>query len=174
MHCGLRMVGTWLAVVTLLSAASLEAQESQPGREVLDQLVGVWDIKITVKNAFGSEHRYEVVETRRWSEEGGMLHCSIPRSAEGLQPEYHLMLRYDVSRKTYPGVLFSENDRALVDATWDASKKSLRFQGKLADGNQFEFVYRFLEDGSIESTGSVKDAGGGVFVERADRQTRRP
>lgn len=155
----------------IVSGAS--AQEPLEGREVLEKLVGTWDVEMTVKTAFGSERVAKVVETRKWSEGGQMLHCSIPRTSEAGQPEYHLMVRYDQYRKNYPGILFTENDRALIEATWDIEKQTLRFQGKLGDGSQFEFTYRFVDDNTIESVGTVKDSSGQVFIDRKDRQVRK-
>ncbi len=91
------------------------------------------------------------------------------------EPEFQMLVTYDPTTKTYPGVLMSGPSRALVDGTWNQATQTMTFHGTFADNSGTKFVYtnHFLDIDHCDVSGVIKDAAGKVLVEQTQKQTRR-
>jgi hypothetical protein len=98
-----------------------------------------------------------------------------PKTEKPDEPEFQMLVTYDPTTKTYPGVLMNGSGRALVDGTWDEAAKTMTFNGTFSDGSggTFSFTNRFIDADHCEASGTMRDATGKVFLEQTQKQTRR-
>jgi hypothetical protein len=160
-----------LLVATIFSGLAIadDAPKRSPELQVLDHFVGTWEHEVTVKPAGEEAVKVQTVDYRFWSRGGQILHFCNPTE----DPEFHMSLTYDPASKTYPGVLLSGSTSATVTGTWDATRNTMVWAMKHADGNTFTGEHRFIGKDRAEASGAIKNAEGEVVIEFQYKQTRR-
>jgi hypothetical protein len=162
------------ALVILASAASFHVvhADDSPARtpelEVLNRFIGTWDIRDSATIGDNDPVESIGVETRRCSTGGSVIEFENANP-----PEFHMLLTYHADSDKYVGVLMSGPGRGTVVADWDADAETMSFVVELTDGSRYEGTNRFIDEGHIESQGTVTGADGRVMVELSMDQTRR-
>lgn len=172
---------TFLSVAVLaaawfsLAANGQDAPKRSAELQVLDRFVGTWDFVVTNKLAGGETITGKTTETRRWTLGNKFVQWENPKTENPDEPEFQMLVTYDPTTKTYPGVLMNGPGRALVDGTWDEATKTMTFRGTFSDGRGGTFIFtnRFIDADHCEGLGTMKDATGKVFLEQTQKQTRR-
>jgi hypothetical protein len=143
--------------------------------QVLNHFVGTWDFDVTNTPATGAAITGKTSETRTWTLGGKFVQFENPQTGKPDEPEFQMLVTYDPTTKTYPGVLMNGSGRALVDGTWDEAAKTMTFKGTFSDGSggTFSFTNRFIDADHCEASGTMRDASGKVFLEQTQKQTRR-
>ena len=174
----MRLFAMTLTVLASVAMSPMLNADDSPKRstelQVLNRFVGTWDLVVTQKPTGGTATTEKTSEVRQWSLGGRFIHFQNPQLGLPDHPEFHMLVTYDPTTKSYPGVLMSGAGRTFVDGTWDEATKTMRFQGKFADnGIKFDFKNRFVDEHQIETSGSFTNPNGDVLSTRSDIQTRR-
>lgn len=143
--------------------------------QVLNTFVGTWDFEVTNTPATGAAITGTTSETRTWTRGGKFVQFENSQTGKPDEPEFQMLVTYDPTTKTYPGVLMNGSCRVLIVGTWDAAAKTMTFSGTFSDGNcgTFSFTNRFIDADHCEASGTMRDASGKVFLELTQKQTRR-
>lgn len=142
--------------------------------QVLDRFVGTWDLVVTAKPRDGQATTDKTFETRRWSLGDKFVLFENPQSEKPDAPHFHMLVTYDPVKRTYPGVMMVGASRSLVTGTWDQENNTMTFNGNSPeDGITYVVKIRFIDKDHCESTGTLKNTKGEIFLELTQKQTRR-
>lgn len=159
------------ALVSILWGAicgSAIADERKPELVVLDRFVGTWAMENTITPKGQPAQVFESAETRSWTKKGTSLHF---QSTEG--PEYHMIITYNVTKKSYSGVMLAGVIPYHLECTWNEKKLTMEFKGAGADGSSFVFKHRFIDKDNAESSGVVTNAAGQEMFRQSSKQSRK-
>lgn len=156
------------AVVLSHGAEADDAATRSPELQVLDNFVGTWDLKVTVKPTGQEAVTGELVSYRKWSKGGRFVLFDTPGVGD---VEFILALTYDTDAMKYVGVTIS-SDPGVVTATWDDDTKTMHFVIKYVDGPTYTATHRFIRRDYAEWFGKVTNEEGDV-VEMSNKETRR-
>jgi hypothetical protein len=160
------------AIVLSSSAEADDAAKRSPELQVLDNFVGTWDVKVTVKPAEQEAVTFEGVSHRKWSRGGKFVLFDDP----GQEEELHLPITYDPKSRTYPGVIINGvngENTGVVTGTWDEDTKTMHFLIGNTNKTKYRGTHRFIRRDYAEASGKVTNADGDVLVELSFKQTRR-
>ena len=174
----MRLIPLILAVVAATTFSQLancdETVKRSVELQVLDRFVGTWDLVVTGKPRDGQAATARTSETRRWSLGEKYVLFENPHTENPDDPHFHLLVTYDPATKTYPAVMMIGASRSLVTGTWDQENNTMTFNGNSPeDGITFVVKNRFIDKDHCESTGTLKNAKGEIFLELNQKQTRR-
>lgn len=143
--------------------------------QVLDRFVGTWDLDVTSTPTDGEIITGKTSETRSWTMGGKFVQFENPQTENPDEHEFQMLVTYDSTTKTYPGVMMSGPSRAIVTGTWDQAKQTMTFSGTFSDdsGVKFEYAIRFLNNDHCESSGVIRGSNGTVLVKHVQKQVRR-
>lgn len=163
------------AALFSLAANGQDAPKRSAELQVLNRFVGTWDFDVTNTPDSGEIITGKTSETRRWTLGGKFVQFENSKTEKPDEPEFQMLVTYDPATKTYPGVLMSGPNRAVVTGTWDPLTQTMTFRGTFSDnsGVKFEYTSRFLDDDYCESSGVISSATGEVIVKQLQKQTRR-
>lgn len=165
---------TLLTIAVSHPANADDAAKQSEEMKVLGRFIGTWDMDLTINPTGSDVMKTKKTEIRTWSLGGAFVRFEDAKNDKSDGPEFHLLVTYDPTTKTYPGFMMFGTGRTLVTGTWDASTSTMTFEGKSPDdGNTFVFKNRFIDGDHAESTGVMKNAQGEVFVKQSYKQTRR-
>ena len=150
------------------------APKRSPELQVLDRLVGVWDVKVTIKPAGGGETNVEVVSRRSWSLGGTFVRLEDANNLKNPEAkEFQILWTYDPVAKNYPAVLMDGPNRGELTGVWDAKTNTMHWKGKSPDGSTSEGHHRFIGKDRAEASGVFKNPDGEIVAEISWPQTRR-
>ena len=145
-----------------------------PELQVLDRLIGVWNVKAIIKPAGGPEIEREFVSRRRWTLGGTFLQFEDALNLSDPEAkEFQLLWTYDPVARNYPAVIMEGPFRAELTGTWDAKTTTMHLKGKSSDGRTSKGYHRFIGNDRAEASAVFKDAEGKVVLEISWPQTRR-
>lgn len=157
-----------LSVLLSLLCGVVVAQERKAELAVLDRFVGTWQMENTITFHGQPAQVFKSVETRSWTKKGTSLHF---QSTEG--PEYHMIVTYDASKKSYSGVMLAGVIPYHLACTWEEKNLTMEFKGAGADGSSFVFKHRFVDKDNAESSGAVTNAAGQEMFRQSSKQARK-
>jgi len=148
--------------------------ERSPELQVLDRLVGSWNVKAIIKPAGGPEIKREFVSRRRWTLGGTFLQFEDTLNLSDPEAkEFQLLWTYDPVAKNYPAVIMDGPSRAELTGTWDAKTTTMHLKGTSSVGVTSKGYHRFIGKDQAEASAVFKDAKGKVVLEISWPQTRR-
>ena len=174
----MRRIATMLAGLAVATFSAVAKADDKPKRspelQVLDRLIGAWDVKVTIKPTGGEEIKREFVSRRRWTLGGTFLQIEdAPNLIDPEAKEFQLLWTYDPVAKNYPAVMMDGPNRGELTGTWDAKTTTMHWKGKSPDGGTSKGYHRFIGKDRAEASAVFKDAEGKVFMEISWPQTRR-
>ena len=162
----MKLMVTMLAGLVMATFTEDAKADDMPKRspelQVLDRLIGVWNVKTIIKPAGGPEIKREFVSRRRWTLGGTFLQFEDALNlSDPDAKEFQLLWTYDPVAKNYPAVIMDGPSRAELTGTWDAKTTTMHWTGKSSDGG--------TSKGGGNYTPPEARKGGGAFAGGAGR-----
>ena len=128
-----------------LSLRAQDAPERSPEWQALAHFIGTWDIEGTAKPSGQGVSEFESVEKRTWSQGGKFLRFE----ATG-QPETHILMTFDPTTRTYPGVMMSGSRQGILTGRWYPDERTMHFTVEYPDKSTYRGSHRFVRDDYAE------------------------
>ena len=149
------------------------APERAPELQVLERVVGVWNVEVMIKLPDGKEFTNDFVSHRSWTLGGTFVQFQDTNFSDPRAKEFQLLWTYDPVAKNYPAVFMDGPNRGELTGVWDAKKNTMHWQGKGPNGVTAEGHDRFLGKDRIEASGIFRNAEGDTVFEISWSQPRR-
>ncbi|MBL63199.1 MAG: hypothetical protein CMI30_07285 [Opitutae bacterium] len=149
------------------------AQKRSPELQVLDRLVGVWDVKTTIKPVGAEEMTATSVSRRSWTLGGTFVQFQDTEHSHPQAPEFQLLWTYDPVAKNYPAVLMDGPHWASLTGVWNEETKIMHWTGKMSNGVTGEGQHRFIGKDRSEASGVFRNPEGEIVMETSWSHTRR-
>ena len=150
------------------------APKRSPELQVLHRLVGVWDVKVTIKPAGGGETNFDVVSRRSWSFGGTFVRLEDANNLKNPEAkEFQILWTYDPVAKNYPAILMDGPHWGSITGVWDEKTKTMHWKSKMGNGVTGEGQHRFIGKDRAEASGVFRNPEGEIVTETSWSQTRR-